>query len=397
MWRDLRDGDEGNDVRQLETNLVRLGYDPGGEVIIDDEFTSATADMVELWEEDLGLEETGDVPMSRVTILPGPTEVVSTPVIGQSARRGDSIIAVDALVTSIDVVGWATDSETVGEIDSIAPVDAPVEHGTVLYTADAIDVVAVVEIDEATTAMLEAIQSGEVEAIESVLVYIGYDPDGLIDIDDETDLFTVAAVTRWQESVGLPPTGSADAGDYVIIPEAADAPYVVGDVYLEAGNVLGGGQVVMSLTTPTLAVTADVAIGEIDEFDVGDTVIVEQLDESTFDAVVASIADVANPSVSQDAAPTITVTFDVVSEPDEFVSGAVTIITESARIDDAMVVPTRALVTLREGGFAVEKELADGSVSLVGVDVGTFDDGLVEIVSVTTGELEVGDEIVVPS
>ena len=143
--------------------------------------------------------------------------------------------------------------------------------------------------------------------------------------------------------------------------------------------------------------TTDVAIGEIDEFAVGDTVVIEQLDESTFTGEVASIADVANPATGQGEPPTITVTFDVVTEPDDYVSGAVTITTESSRIDDAMVVPSRALVTLSEGGYAVEMQLADGTTSLVGVEIGTFDDGMVEIVSVTVGELAVGDEVVVPS
>jgi len=399
MWRDLAEGDDGADVRQLEANLVQLGYDPDGDVTIDDEYTSATEDMVERWEEDLGLEATGEVPMRRVVVLPGPTEVVDAPAVGATARTGSTLMTVDALASRIDVIGWQidTDTDTDGELTFLAPVATPIEHGTVLYTVDDVDAVAVVDSDPTSDAVLDAIWSADVELIESVIVFAGFDPDGLIEIDDDVDLHTAAAVIRWQESVGLPATGSTHPSDYIDMAAAVDVPYAVGEVYLEPGEQLGTGEVVMALQTPTLTVIADVAVGELDEFSVGDVVAVEQLDESTFVAEVVSIADVANESEGQDATPTITVTFDVVDAPETYVSGAVTITTESSRIDDAMVVPSRALVALREGGFAVEKQLADGTTELVGVEIGTFDDSMVEVVSVTVGDLSVGDELVVPS
>ena len=101
------------------------------------------------------------------------------------------------------------------------PVGTPIEHGTVLYEADGIGAVAVVEVGTASEAVLDALWSGDVELLESVLVYVGFDPDRLVEIDDEVDLNTNAAVVRWQESVGLPTTGSTDASDYVVLTEAA--------------------------------------------------------------------------------------------------------------------------------------------------------------------------------
>lgn len=397
MWRDLAVGDEGDDVRQLEANLVHLGYDPDGAVTIDGEFTSATASMVERWEEDLGLDATGDVPVSRIVVVPGPTEIVDEVVIGATVQAGSPLVTVDAAATRMDVVGWETAADTDGELDAVAEVGTPVDHGTVLYTADGTDAVAVVESDPVTEAVLDAMSTGDVEWLESVLAFVGFDPEGLLVVDDEADLQTVAAIVRWQESVGLPATGSADPSHYVVVPGAADAPHTVGVAHLEAGDRLGNGAVVMELERPTLTVTADVSIAEVDEFEVGDTVTVEQLDESTFEARVASVADVADQAEGEDADPTVSVEFDVVTDPEEFVSGVVTITSESSRIDGAMVVPSRALVALREGGYAVERRLADGTSELVGVEIGTFDDGMVEIVAVTTGELAVGDDVVVPT
>jgi peptidoglycan hydrolase-like protein with peptidoglycan-binding domain len=70
-WRRLREGDEGIDVRQLEGNLVALGFDPDRDVTIDGDFTSATAAAVERWQESLGVTEDGVVELGEVAFLPG--------------------------------------------------------------------------------------------------------------------------------------------------------------------------------------------------------------------------------------------------------------------------------------------------------------------------------------
>lgn len=71
-WRDLGQGDEGRDVRQLERNLWELGY-RGFEV--DREFTYYTAVALEEWQEDLGIDETGVLAMSEVVVHDGPARV----------------------------------------------------------------------------------------------------------------------------------------------------------------------------------------------------------------------------------------------------------------------------------------------------------------------------------
>ena len=130
----------------------------------------------------------------------------------------------------------------------------------------------------------------------------------------------------------------------------------------------------MTLASPTLTVTADVAVEEIDEFAVGDVVIVEQLDDSTFDAVVVEIADVATDADGQDATDD-----DGHVRRHQRAGGlhqwSVTIITESSRIDGAMVVPSRALIALREGRYRRRAPSGEARSTDVGVEIGTFDDG----------------------
>ena len=391
IWRDLSVGDEGDDVVQLETNLAALGFNADGDVRIDDTFTSATATMVEAWQEALGVDETGSVAQSDVVLLAGVSTVLSAPTVGASVKDGAELLTIETPSVQIDVIGWEYTAATLGEVTWIAEPGTNVEHGTVLYTADGVDALAVLDVSPETQAVLDAMEGANIEELESVLRSLGYDPDEQMEIDDEADLATVAAIIRWQEAVGLPANPSPDRSDYVVIDE--DEPYKVATQVAAVGDQLAGGALVVTLTSPTLALTADVSVAEVDEFAVGDVVTVKQVDETIFNAVVAEIGDTTTAGTGGGAA-TVEVVFEVTSEPDEFVSGTVTVTTESSRIDNAIVVPTRALVTLREGGFAVEVQNPDGTTRLVGIDVGTYDDGLVEVID---SELAPGDLVVVPS
>ena len=72
-YRTLAEGvSDGKDVDQLERNLAALGYSPG---TVDDVFTYSTAAAVEAWQEDHGLEATGEVELGRVAFLRGPQRV----------------------------------------------------------------------------------------------------------------------------------------------------------------------------------------------------------------------------------------------------------------------------------------------------------------------------------
>lgn len=73
-YRRLAEDSEGQDVLQLEQNLKALGYDG---FTVDDTYTSATAEAVEEWQEDRGLEETGVVELGQVVFAPAAVRVDS--------------------------------------------------------------------------------------------------------------------------------------------------------------------------------------------------------------------------------------------------------------------------------------------------------------------------------
>jgi peptidoglycan hydrolase-like protein with peptidoglycan-binding domain len=67
MYRDLAIGDSGVDVRQLERNLAKLGYD-GFET--DRAFTASTAEAVRAWQRKIGVEPTGRVARRDAVFAP---------------------------------------------------------------------------------------------------------------------------------------------------------------------------------------------------------------------------------------------------------------------------------------------------------------------------------------
>ncbi|MEN3280799.1 MAG: hypothetical protein V7607_1939 [Solirubrobacteraceae bacterium] len=106
MYRDLGPSvTDGRDVRQLESNLEALGYDPG---TVDNDWTSATTQAVEDFQDDRGLTVDGTISRSEVVISDGPARV------GQhKAEVGDPVQAggpVTGLTSTTPVVTGKLDA-----------------------------------------------------------------------------------------------------------------------------------------------------------------------------------------------------------------------------------------------------------------------------------------------
>jgi multidrug efflux pump subunit AcrA (membrane-fusion protein) len=77
-WRDLRLKDsDGADIRQLERNLLALGFTDYGYLTVDDHFDSATAAAIKQWQHAHGVRETGFLPLGTVAFLPGAVRVTA--------------------------------------------------------------------------------------------------------------------------------------------------------------------------------------------------------------------------------------------------------------------------------------------------------------------------------
>ncbi|MFF9322478.1 peptidoglycan-binding protein [Streptomyces sp. NPDC014735] len=91
LWRELAEKmPDGPDVKQVERNLVDLGYASGLGLTVDEKFTAATTVAVGRWQKALGLEQTGKVEPGRVVVVPMPVVRVKevTAKLGQQLADG---------------------------------------------------------------------------------------------------------------------------------------------------------------------------------------------------------------------------------------------------------------------------------------------------------------------
>ena len=104
-WRTLDSkSSDGVDVRQLEWNLVQLGYDPNGEVEVDEDFTAATARIVKRWQKAQGLRQTGALELGRIVFANGPRRVASVNANeGSPAAPGATVMTTTATARTVEI------------------------------------------------------------------------------------------------------------------------------------------------------------------------------------------------------------------------------------------------------------------------------------------------------
>lgn len=409
-WRDLdSDSDDGVDIRQLETNLVALGFDPDGAIEIDETFDSATEDAVELWETALGVEDPdGEVPAGQVVSVPGEMLVGDVSVtLGGSVSDGGTLFTGRVTARSFAVPATVGDG---GVVDHLAAAGTAVATGTVLYWQAGIPVVALEGDVAALPALGRDLAVGEddgsdVKAVEQFLVDGGFDPDRAIVVDDEFDDASANAVVRFWQSIGAvaadavidPADVVVAAGSFVTVP----ADLHVGQAAIADGTELTTDGPALVLTRAPRVVMYDAEVGD-DTYAFGATVDVVFPDDTVLPGTVTFVGDVATAG-GEGGPATVPVEISVDGElpatAAELAEVPVTLRTVSESTPNALVVPTTALVALAEGGYAVQ--IVDGSTAdgapvthLVAAEAGQFTDGFV---AVTGSELAAGLEVVVPS
>jgi hypothetical protein len=110
-YRDLASGvSDGPDVKQLESNLDALGFDPGS---VDDHFTSTTAEAVAGWQDSLGIESTGEIELGRVVFMAGARRVTSLSVplgsSGGSTGSDGAQVSDDGTAAPMGLVSYVAD------------------------------------------------------------------------------------------------------------------------------------------------------------------------------------------------------------------------------------------------------------------------------------------------
>jgi hypothetical protein len=129
LWRQLGPGvDDGPDVEEVEANLVALGFASADELTVDQDWTSATTEAVEDWQESLGLEETGSIAPGDVVIAFGAVRIAAHPTpVGGSA--GGPVATVTSATRQV-TVDLAADKQSLVAKDQAVRVELP--DGTVI-------------------------------------------------------------------------------------------------------------------------------------------------------------------------------------------------------------------------------------------------------------------------
>lgn len=402
-YRDLsRSSSDGIDVRQLELNLVLLGFDPDNKIDIDETYDSATANAVTLLEDSLGLDGDGKLSQEEVVFVPGHLLVDSVPVaIGGSVSSGGPLLV--GRETERSKLVAATGSNG-GQITGIVAPGTPIVTGTVLFSENGFPVVAIEGDPTAVPALTRDLSTNstngsDVRLLETMLTEGGFDPDGTVTVDDDFDDATAAAVLRWWSSLGLTTESAVvPAGSFVVVPGGMSA----GAAFVAENASAVGDPVVMSLTTAAREVTTSAPIND-DTFALGASIDVEFPDGTVSTGTVVEVGTVAvDNSNIPGSTPTVTITLNVVEIPDSvkaFVQIPVTLRVISESEDNAFVVPVSALVAVAGGGFALEVVTGDDAngkptTKLIRVTPGLFADGFVSVAGDSVAD---GLEVVVAS
>ncbi len=295
--RDLDDNMTGTDVQQLEEALVALGYDPDSDAAVDEEFSAYTATMVERWQEELGVEETGVVGYGDVIFIPEAAEVLAVNVsVGDSVGVGQPVVTVSA--------------------------GAPMVGDDVLQ-------------------------------LEQALVALGY--EGPV-VDGVWDEGTKDAVLAWQTASGLEDDGVVDLGEVVFLP----ASVRVNDVLASVGSSVNAGTPVLGVSSADQFVTFDLPAADQGLVVVGQEVIVEMPDGSDTAGTVIEIDSVATGGQGN-ATFGVKIVLDDPAVAAGLDEAPVDVEVISDSVLDVIAVPVSALVALAEGGYAVEMQTATGT------------------------------------
>jgi len=375
VYRTLdRRASDGQDIMSLEQSLVDLGYDPDGDIEIDEDFTSATSDAIERLQEAIGADQDGGFSLGEMLFAAGPTYVAEALVAdGDQVQFGQAVVALSA-------ASGGTYTEIAGEGDII-------EQGDVLYRTDTRPTVLLYGDIPVFRTMALGDEGQDVAQLRDSLIDLGFasfDRD-VGSFDDET----LEAVVAWQVSTGAHPDGVVNLGEIVFLADSIR----VGEVVASMGDQASNGSPVLMTSASSTFVTVQLSTTDQSLVESGDAVEVELPDETVVAATVTSIGTVAQANQAGESFFEMIVTIDDPEATLGLDEAPVDVLIVSDSASNALAVPVTALLALSEGGYAVEVVDEGGSRRLVAVETGLFADGLVEV---TSSGLSPGDAVVVP-
>ena len=216
--------------------------------------------------------------------------------------------------------------------------------------------------------------------LEEFLIAEGFGPQGW-EADNSFNARTRAAVKAFQKERGMTQDGLLGPAKMVVGRE----PLRI-ETRANKGDSSTEGPV-LTVTDASAVVTLAASSRQLASFQQNPDVLIVLGDGVELSAILDKVK--ATPADENGAFG-----YEITYMVDDIVSDAQPVKVKLVQVlaADALTVPVDALIALAEGGYAVEMKTATGSV-LRGVEVIDFDDTTVAI----TGDVAVGDEVVIPS
>jgi hypothetical protein len=324
---------------------------------------------------------------------------------GQQSVGGDAArVAADKVALSSAERTLATDEAALGSATAQASVFGPsstyssvpspgktVRRGQALFAIDGDPELLMYGTTNATRAFAAGMSPGpDVAQLNANLDALGYG-HGLT--GDAFTSATAAAIRQLQAVHGEYATGQLLVGSVVFEPGPIRVASLETGVAVGAA-VMAGPVLTASDTSLQVQIQLDPALeGQVRP---GDPVTITLPDDQTTPGRITNVSSVATPgqngnpaTIAVDAVPTDPAALGNLDQ------APVNVSITTGTVSNALVVPVDALLSLEEGGYAVEEVAADGVHHLVAVNTGMFDDadGLVQV---TGPGLAPGQRVVVP-
>ena len=247
---------------------------------------------------------------------------------------------------------------------------------------------------------IEMADGTDVLQLEQTLDFLGYGSS--MTVDSQFTLATRDAVEDWQTDIGVPDTGIIEKGKIVFYTE----PIRIASVDTTVGAQIIPDQVIFQISEINQVVTVELPPEDRDLFAPEEAVEVRFPDGVVIAGTVTTVRETTVsggaavpglPAAEGGSETIIEVSIVLAEDPGEsgFEGAPVEIDVVTSQLSGVLVVPVPSLLALAGGGHAVEvvEETPEGitTTRLVGVELGSFADGMVEI----TGDVAEGAVVVV--
>ena len=289
-----------------------------------------------------------------------------------------------------------------GTITGLAPIGTIVDRGQTLVEVEGRPVPLLFGDRPLWRELGPGVDDGaDVQQLEANLVALGIVTEAELTVDQDWTSATTDAVQEWQETSGLDDTGVIRPGDAILLHGAVR----VAEHPTPLGGAAGGP--VLGITSSTRQVTVDLEATRQGLLQADQAVDIELPDGMEAPGTVRSVGNVATGGTraedqggeasggdgDEEATIEVVITLDDPAAGTNLDQAPVTVRVVTSAAEGVLAVSVEALLALAEGGYAVEVVQDGATTRLVGVELGAFAEGWVEV----TGDLAEGDEVVVPS